>query len=110
VIDPNIDEAREHLLQSLLVAGVVEQFGFVAGGPTATQDAPRRNLTQDPYFSDGLRLVAMLGDARSTPLDEVDFLDWRRSADPLQHRGAPAELPPASGQSREDPGHSGWMR
>jgi hypothetical protein len=110
VIDPNIDEAREHLLQSLLVAGVVEQFGFVAGGPAATQDAPRRNLTQDPYFSDGLRLVALLGDAQSTPLDEVDFLDWRRSADPLQHRDAPAELPPSSGRSREDPGHSGSMR
>ena len=83
VIDPNIDESREHLLQSLLVAGVVERFGFVAGVPPATPENPRRNLTQDPYFTDGLRLVAQVTAERTIPLEQVGFLDWRESADPM---------------------------
>ena len=88
VIDPNIDEAREHLLQSLLVAGVVQRFGFVAGVPPATPENPARNLTQDPYFTDGLRLVAQVEGARTIPLEDVEFLDWRESVDPMLQRRA----------------------
>jgi hypothetical protein len=83
VIDPNIDEAREHLLQSLLAAGVVERFGFIAGMHPATPENPRRNLTEDPYFTDGLRLVAQVTAARTIPLEQVEFLDWRESLDPM---------------------------
>ncbi len=83
VIDPNIDEAREHLLQSLLAAGVVEWFGFAAGIPPASAENPGRNLTQDIYFTDGLRLVAEMSGTRTIPLDNVEFLDWRDSPDPM---------------------------
>jgi hypothetical protein len=82
VIDPNVDEAREHVLQSLLVAGVVERFAFVTGAAAASQQAPRANLTEDPYFSDGLRLVMQLSGTRTIPPEEVVFLEWQNSADP----------------------------
>ncbi len=90
VIDPNIDEAREHLLQSLLVVGVVEWFGFAAGIPPATAENPVRNLTQDPYFTDGLRLVAQVSGARTIPLENVVFLEWRNSVDPMLKGAAQA--------------------
>ena len=83
VIDPNIDEAREHLLQSLLVAGVVARFAFVAGIPPAAEDNPHTNLTEDPYFTDGLRAVMELSGRSTTPPENVEFLDWQKSADPL---------------------------
>jgi hypothetical protein len=83
VIDPNVDEAREHLLQSLMVAGALERFAFVAGVPPAQPDDPHLNLTEDPYFTDGLRLVAQVSGATTTPPEEVEFLDWQDSQDPI---------------------------
>ncbi len=82
VIDPNVDEAREHLLQSLMVAGVLRRFAFVTGGPSAIPSAPRLNLTDDPYFTDGLRLVMQLSGGRTVAVEDVEFLDWQESADP----------------------------
>jgi len=83
VIDPNVDEAREHLLQSLLVAGVIQRFGFVAGVAPATRESPALNLTEDPYFTDGLRLVAMVTGRTTISPEEVEFLEWRQSHDPI---------------------------
>ena len=38
---------------------------------------PRDNLTDDPYYTDGLRLVVVLG-AEPHPLLQVQRLDWER--------------------------------
>ena len=83
VIDPNVDAAREDLLQSLMVAGVLQRFGFVAGIPPAPPTAPRLNLTDDPYFTDGLRLFLQLNGRGTTSPEDVEFLDWQKSPDPL---------------------------
>lgn len=82
VIDPNVDEAREHLLQSLMVAGAIEAFAFVAGIAPSTPSEPGRNLTGDPYFTDGLRFVAILSEGMTAP-EDIEFLEWRNSADPI---------------------------
>ncbi|TGD76024.1 hypothetical protein E4634_00275 [Mangrovimicrobium sediminis] len=82
VIDPNVDEAREHLLQSLLVSGAVRRFAFVGGAAAASAEAPRSNLTDDPFFSDGLRLVAEVSARDTIPPQDVKFVEWRTSADP----------------------------
>jgi len=82
VIDPNVDEAREHLLQSLMVAGVLRRFAFVAGIPPASITAPHINLTDDPYYTDGLRLFLELDGRGTTPAEEVEFIEWQKSADP----------------------------
>ena len=84
VIDPNVDEAREHLLQSLLVAGAVDRFGFVEAMQPVPRETPRSNLTSDPYFTDGLRLVIMLPQDRSVPIENATFLEWHDSADPMR--------------------------
>jgi hypothetical protein len=97
VIDPNVDEAREHLLQSLMVAGAIDRFAFVQGMAPVSQAAPNQNLTGDPYFTDGLRFVVMLSDDGTTPPEEVEFLEWRNSADPI--RGAQEPDPVANPES-----------
>jgi hypothetical protein len=93
VIDPNVDEAREHLLQSLMVAGAIERFAFVRGMPPASQAEPNQNLTGDPYFTDGLRFVVMLSENGATPPEDVEFLEWQSSADPIRD----AQEKPADG-------------
>jgi len=83
VIDPNVDEAREHLLQSLMVAGAIERFAFVRGMEPVSAEEPSLNLTDDPYFTDGFRFVVMLSDNGTTPPKDVEFLEWQTSADPI---------------------------
>jgi hypothetical protein len=67
-IDPDVDEARDYVLNDLLVAGRVARLGFVPGVQAAPAAAPRHNLTGDPYFTDGLRAVAVLSRTRTAPV------------------------------------------
>jgi hypothetical protein len=53
LIDPDVDEARHYVLDGLRVAGRVARLSFVPGVQAAPPADPRRNLTSDPYFTDG---------------------------------------------------------
>jgi hypothetical protein len=76
-IDPDIDEARDYLIQDLLESQKVAKLGFVDGVGKAEPDNPRYNLTDSPYWTDGLRVVFVFTE-EATALDEVDFFDWER--------------------------------
>lgn len=71
-IDPNVDDARDYVLDDLMEAGRVSLVGYVPGAVAADRAAPRHNLTGDPYFTDGLRAVALFSETRATP----QFLNW----------------------------------
>lgn len=94
VIDPNVDEAREHLLQSLMNAGAVERFAFVEGMEPVPASEPSVNLTDDPYYTDGLRLVVMVSSTGVVAPEDITFFEWQRSADPI--RDARQEPTPVS--------------
>jgi hypothetical protein len=99
VIDPEVDLTREYLLHSLLAEGFVESFGFVAGARAATREAPARNLTDDPYFSDGLRLIVVLS-PDPIPYERVRSLLWEESAAPVaegQTEAADEHVRPVTG-------------
>jgi hypothetical protein len=72
LIDPDVDEARNYVLDSLRAAGHVARLGFIPGVQAAPLAAPRRNLTGDSYFTDGLRAVAVLSRTRTAPA----LLSW----------------------------------
>lgn len=78
VIDPDVDEARNAFVQDLLFSQGLVKVGYVKGGPPAPDFAPARNLTDDPYFSDGLRAVLLL-DKSNRPLREVQFFHWEHA-------------------------------
>jgi len=71
-IDANIDESREYVFADLVTVERVAYFGYVNGVGKSTRRNPQKNLTGDPYFSDGLRLVMQLSFGRTRPV----FLDW----------------------------------
>jgi len=79
-IDANVDETREYLLENLAYAQSLEKFTYVGGVGEAPIDAPRHNLTGDPYFTDGYRLVLWVS---SKPVDiaEIGVVDWERPPD-----------------------------
>jgi hypothetical protein len=82
IIDPQVDTTREYLLHSLIGEGFVDRFGFVGGSAAARPGEPRWNLTGDPFFSDGLRLVAIIASEPVTP-DAIRSLLWERSMPPV---------------------------
>ncbi|MBI2823321.1 MAG: LssY C-terminal domain-containing protein [Planctomycetia bacterium] len=71
-IDPDVDEARDYVLEDLLQAGRIEAAGYVDGVGPCDRASPRHNLTGDPYFTDGKRAVILLSSMRTTPL----FVAW----------------------------------
>jgi hypothetical protein len=74
-IDPDIDEARHALIEDLLFSQTLAKIGFVKGIGRATPSLPRQNLTGDPYFTDGFRLVLIL-DQGPISLNQIVGLDW----------------------------------
>jgi hypothetical protein len=82
IIDPEVDATREYLMHSLIAQGFIDRFGFVKGSAAATREQPRYNLTGDPYFSDGLRLVVILTPEPVAP-DQIRSLLWEQSAPPI---------------------------
>jgi hypothetical protein len=74
-IGPDVDFDRTYLLQDLLMSGFVERYGYVDGVGYAPASTPRRNLTGDPYYTDGLRAVIFLSNKQS-PVEAIERLPW----------------------------------
>jgi hypothetical protein len=66
-IDPDVDEARDYVIDGLVTGGYVSLAGYVGGVDAAPATSPRRNLTGDPYFTDGSRAVIMLSKSAAEP-------------------------------------------
>jgi hypothetical protein len=75
-IDPNVDEAREFLLENLAYAQALKKVGYLKGVGEVPMDQPEGNLTGDPWFSDGYRLVLWVT-SEPTQLDDIEPLPWR---------------------------------
>jgi hypothetical protein len=70
-----VDEARIGLVQDLIYSQALVKFGFVKGPDPAPATRPHRNLTGDPYFTDGLRAV-MVFERRPVALGETEVFEW----------------------------------
>ena len=76
-MDEQADLDRDYVLQDLVMTGYVNRFGYVSGVGASTPDHPRTNLTDDPYITDGLRVVIFLG-AELCPINQVQRLEWEQ--------------------------------
>jgi hypothetical protein len=66
-IDPDVDEARDYVVEDLMQVGRLDVAGYVLGVGPCNRSAPRRNLTGDPYYTDGKRAVLFLSESRTAP-------------------------------------------
>lgn len=71
-IDPDVDESRDYVVEDLMEAERIDAVGYVDGVGECEPAAPRRNLTGDPYFTDGRRAVILLSESRAAPR----FVRW----------------------------------
>ncbi len=75
-IDPNVDETREGLLENLAYSQSLEKFAYVGGVGEVPMEQPKGNLTGDPWFTDGYRIVLWVT-SKPVSIDDVDFVEWR---------------------------------
>jgi hypothetical protein len=74
-IDPVIDEARLYITLDVAASQSLRALGYVKGVGLSGGDSPRVNYTNDPYYTDGNRVVLILGKQRYS-LDRVEFLPF----------------------------------
>jgi hypothetical protein len=74
-VDPQMDETRWYLLQDMFFSQGMKRFGLVKGVGACTPQAPHRNYTGDPYFTDGLRVVMWMSDTPVT-YQHVETVPW----------------------------------
>jgi hypothetical protein len=77
-IDPDVDEARTALAEDMAYSQNLMKIGLVKGVGAAPKDAPRRNLTTDPYYTDGHRGVLVF-DRSPTAMSSIEFFGWEES-------------------------------
>ena len=75
-IDPNVDETREFLLEDLAYAQALKKAGYLKGVGAVSSEQPRGNLTGDPWFTDGYRLVLWVT-SEPAPISDLEALPWR---------------------------------
>jgi hypothetical protein len=74
-IAPDVDEARAYLVSDLFTSQALQTIGWVKGVDAAAPDKPRKNLTGDPYYTDGLRTVLVLA-AELVDVKKIQRFDW----------------------------------
>ena len=74
-IDPDVDETREFLVENFAYNQVLGKFAYVGGVGETPMDQPRGNLTGDPWFTDGMRVVLWIS-SDLTALDDIEYFDW----------------------------------
>lgn len=74
-IDPDVDETREFLLENLAYGQSLTKIGYVDGVDPAAIDAPRGNLTGDPYYTDGYRVVLWVS-SQPVTIADIEVMPW----------------------------------
>jgi len=66
-----VDEARNFLVQDLLLSGGIDKFGYARGMEPADKEAPLINFMEQPIHTDGLRAIFIFS------TEHVDIRDTR---------------------------------
>ena len=75
-IDPDLDDARNFLIQNFWYNQALAKFAFVGGVPASTISDAASNFTGQTYFTDGNRAVMFLSEG-PVGFDEVDVVNWQ---------------------------------
>ena len=78
-IDPDVDETRDGLVEDLAYSRHLGQAALVKGSQVSSLEDTHYNLTPDPYYSDGYRMVMVISHD-PVPMDKIGFLDWEKDS------------------------------
>ena len=75
VIDPDVDEARASLASDLTYSQALAKIGYVSITGFDKPRNDRSNLSEDEYFTDGLRVVLFFSE-HPVRYEEIEVLSW----------------------------------
>jgi len=84
-IDPNVDDTRATLVQDFIYAQALQAYATAGGVGLVSPEAPRGNLTGDPWFTDGNRAVMLLT-GEPTSVTEINWFDRKADADSVEEK------------------------
>ena len=70
--DPDVDDGRNFLLQNLWYSQTLEAVAYSKTGKVVPMENPATDFNDNPFFTDGIRIVMWLSD------DPVALQDTRR--------------------------------
>ncbi|HXV28322.1 MAG TPA: LssY C-terminal domain-containing protein [bacterium] len=73
-IDPDIDEAALYSLSDLIYLNRLSSYGLTGGVPESTPEDPAANLTGDPYYTQGKRVVLELSKTKTSGFPDRLFM------------------------------------
>ena len=76
-----MDDARDALILEFFYSGVLAAFTEAEGAGETPLEAPRGNLTGDPWFTDGKRAVIFLSN-EELEYEDIQYLEWSTLAEP----------------------------
>ncbi len=80
LMDPEVDEARNDLVQDMIYSQSLAKIGWVKGMDSVKVPEAGTTSSGAPYFTDGLRAV-LLFQSRSVSISEIEFFGWERLTD-----------------------------
>jgi len=80
LIDPDVDEARNDLVQDMIYSQSLAKIGWVKGMPSVEVPEAGTASSAAAYYTDGLRAV-LLFQRKSVSISEIEFFGWERLTD-----------------------------
>ncbi len=78
-LDPNVDDGRNYLLQNLWYSHSLLAFAYSRSGLEVPSDQPAMDFANNPFFSDGIRIVMWISGG-PVALTDVRNLNWHKAA------------------------------
>ena len=76
-IDPVVDEARLYIALDMIASQNIKAFGYVKGVGYSDRIKPQYNYTEDPYYTDGNRVVLIFSQDK-VPIEKIQYLPWEQ--------------------------------
>ena len=77
-IDPVVDEARLYIALDMITSQNIKALGYVKGVGYSDPKKPQYNYTEDPYYTDGNRVVLIFSEDR-VPIENIQYLPWEQA-------------------------------
>lgn len=77
-IDPIVDEARLYITLDMVSSQALQAMGYVKGVGYSDYMTTKYNYTDDPYYTDGLRVVLIFSEDRLTA-ENIEYLRWEHA-------------------------------
>lgn len=76
-IDPVVDEARLYITLDMIDSQHIKALGYVKGVGYSEREKPQYNYTEDPYYTDGHRVVLIFS-KDSIPVESIQYFPWEK--------------------------------